>query len=54
VFLPSGTPESEAQRLRGEGWISVMGLDDTAQPAAEAKRMRCSHVLKAGAPVPVD
>jgi ATP phosphoribosyltransferase regulatory subunit len=54
VFLPLGTPESEARRLRAEGWVTVMGLEETPQAADAAKRLRCSHVLRSGAAVLVE
>jgi ATP phosphoribosyltransferase regulatory subunit len=54
VFLPLGTPESEARRLRADGWVTVMGLEETPQAADAARRLRCSHVLRSGAPVPVE
>lgn len=43
VFLPFGTPVKVAQKLRAEGWITVVGLEPAADSLAEARRMRCSH-----------
>ena len=44
VYLPPGADAAAAARLRGEGWATVAGLTD-ADPAAEAKRLRCGHRL---------
>lgn len=45
LFLPAGVPAARGQELRRKGWITVAGLEPAADPAAEAKRQRCSHVL---------
>ncbi|MCC7272933.1 MAG: ATP phosphoribosyltransferase regulatory subunit [Alphaproteobacteria bacterium] len=44
VFLPAGTAPAAALRLRGDGWITVQGLDD-APAEAEARRLGCTHRL---------
>ena len=44
VFLPEGTAAETAERLRADGWVTVAALDD-ADPAGEAARLGCSHVL---------
>ncbi|MBZ0325590.1 MAG: ATP phosphoribosyltransferase regulatory subunit, partial [Alphaproteobacteria bacterium] len=54
IFLPIDVPATEAARLRGEGWVTVAGLEPVADAAAEARRMRCGHVWRDGAPVAVD
>ncbi|WP_207459421.1 ATP phosphoribosyltransferase regulatory subunit [Azospirillum sp. SYSU D00513] len=53
VYVPHGTGWAEAAKLRAEGWVTVAGLAPAADPAAEAKRLRCGHVLADGAVKPV-
>lgn len=49
LFLPSNTDGDTARRLRGEGWITVMDLNETATgAAAEAARLCCTHILAEG------
>ena len=46
---------TEALRLlRAEGWATVAGLSPAADPAAEAKRLGCGHVLAGGAVKPLE
>jgi ATP phosphoribosyltransferase regulatory subunit len=47
LFLPLGTPASQAAELRNQGWVTVAALD--ADDSAEAQI--CSHILRNGAPV---
>lgn len=54
VFTPAGALPGQLEALRAEGWITVSGLQDVADAAAEARRLACSHVLSGGRPVPVD
>jgi ATP phosphoribosyltransferase regulatory subunit len=49
LFLPFGTPPTAAKSWRDKGWITVAGLE-SGNPAAEAKRLGCTHVLADGAP----
>jgi ATP phosphoribosyltransferase regulatory subunit len=44
IFLPLGTPPGEGERLREAGWVTLGGLEK-AEPAAEARRLGCSHFL---------
>jgi ATP phosphoribosyltransferase regulatory subunit len=53
LFLPAGTPAAEAARLRAEGWVTVNGLADVVDVAAEARRLECSHALMQGKAVSV-
>ena len=53
IFMPRGTPDATARSLRDEGWITVAGLDTVADAAAEARRLRCTHLLADGGPVAV-
>jgi ATP phosphoribosyltransferase regulatory subunit len=48
VFLPAEAPSQQARVLREQGWIVVSGFDRVADQAAEARRLRCSHVLADG------
>jgi ATP phosphoribosyltransferase regulatory subunit len=48
VLLPAGTPHDVAERLRGDGWITVAALDRGIDAAAEARRLGCGHVLDGG------
>ena len=50
LFVPHGTPPSEAARWRAEGWVTVAGLASGVDTRAEAHRLDCSHVLADGAP----
>ncbi len=53
LFVPVEAAPGVAQRLRGEGWITVHGL--TAGDARkEARRLGCSHVFADGKPVALE
>ena len=56
VYLPLGTPHDVAERLRGEGWITVSALTAAADSVAEAQRLGCSYSVVADSvePAPVD
>ncbi len=43
LYLPFGTPGSEAKRLRAEGMRTIRGLESVGDVPAEAKRLGCSH-----------
>ena len=45
LYLAKGTPVTLARKLRREGWATVQGLDAAANIRAEARRLKCSHVL---------
>ena len=49
LYLPHGTAPAQGGALRGEGWITVAGLESEADSVAEARRLGCSHILKDGA-----
>ncbi len=53
LLLPAGTAAAIAAALRGEGWVTVAALEVAGDPADEARRLACSHVLRDGAPQPV-
>ncbi len=48
IFLPLDIDADAARKLRGEGWITIRGLDAADDPAVEARRQGCSHMLEAG------
>jgi ATP phosphoribosyltransferase regulatory subunit len=43
LYLPLGTPSAIGQKHRADGWVTVAGLDQVSDPAAEAKRLNCRH-----------
>ncbi len=45
VFLPFGISGGVGERLRAEGWITVNGLEETRDTAAEALRLGCTHLM---------
>ena len=53
IYVPLGTAAGLAEDLRAAGWVTLAGLTAVADPAAEAARMGCGHVLLAGEPHPV-
>ena len=48
VFVPVGEPYESAARLRKEGHVTVSALDPVDDPAAEAARLNCTHILRDG------
>jgi ATP phosphoribosyltransferase regulatory subunit len=44
IYLPPGTDPAVAAKLRGEGWVTINGLN-AGDSALEAKRLRCGHLL---------
>jgi ATP phosphoribosyltransferase regulatory subunit len=45
IYIPIGSDPGVAQRLRGEGWVTVAGLMPVADAAVEARRLDCGHRL---------
>ena len=45
LFLPPGTPWSEAAPWQTKGYAVVRGVTASADTRTEAKRLRCSHAL---------
>lgn len=54
LYLPFGIDHTEAARLRGEGWTTVSGLARESDARAEAKRLRCTHILLGGRSIALD
>ena len=50
VFVPWGM---DSAALRAGGYAAVAALEPTDAPEAEAHRLRCTHILRGGAPVPL-
>jgi len=48
IYLPPGISNSDAKRLRDEGWITINGFDTGADDASEAKRMDCGYLFTNG------
>jgi ATP phosphoribosyltransferase regulatory subunit len=48
LFLPPATSRAAAAGWRKKGWITVAGLEPIAEARGEARRLGCSHYLKAG------
>jgi ATP phosphoribosyltransferase regulatory subunit len=49
IYIPAGSDAAIAKRLRGEGWVTVAGLEPVADVAAEARRLACRHRLEGDA-----
>jgi len=45
VFLPAGSDAARAASLRAEGFATLSSLEPVADNLAEARRLRCTHVL---------
>ncbi len=48
LFALLETPEKEIADHRAEGWVVIEALVDHSDPAAEARRLCCSHVIQNG------
>ncbi|HET8726202.1 MAG TPA: ATP phosphoribosyltransferase regulatory subunit [Alphaproteobacteria bacterium] len=53
LYVPYGTPPTDARALREAGWVAVPGLTPVPDDRAEARRLGCNHVLHGGTPVPL-
>jgi ATP phosphoribosyltransferase regulatory subunit len=53
VFVPLDAAHDGAAALRREGFATVAALAEHADPEAEARRLECTHLLRAGAAVPL-
>ena len=51
VFVPAGQDHEDAARLRAQGYATVAALDPVDDPAGEAARLRCTHILRDGTAV---
>lgn len=48
LFLPKGSDRAVCEQYRRDGWRTIQGLTDAADPANEAQRLGCSHMLVNG------
>ena len=48
VFVPRGADSAALGKLRADGFATVAALSVTADEAAEARRLGCSHILRDG------
>ena len=46
AFRSLGTPAKEIANHRADGWVVIEALADHSDPAAEARRLGCSHVIQ--------
>ena len=53
VFVPVGQDHAAAAGLRRDGFATVAALDPVDDPAAEAARLRCTHILRDGVAVAI-
>lgn len=53
VFIPAGTAPGIETALRADGYATLSALDSRGDPATEAARLRCSHVLRDGVAHPL-
>ncbi len=54
VLVPPGSGHDAAAELRRDGFVTVAALTPYMDAAEEARRLRCSHILRDGAAVPVE
>jgi len=50
LYVPAGSDRKLAVSFRQLGWVTINGLAAAEDVAAEARRLRCSHVLLDGQP----
>jgi len=53
LYLPTDATPAERRARQAEGWMVVAGLEPVTDPAAEARRMGCSHYWRAGEAVAI-
>ena len=53
LFVPVGADHLDAARLREQGYATVAALDPVEDPAAEALRLKCTHLLRDGQAAPL-
>ena len=47
VYVPADAGPALAATLRAAGWITIAGLNKVADPAADASRLGCDHIVPA-------
>ena len=53
LYVPFGADPGEAARMRHLGYATIAALGPEDDPAAEARRLACSHILRDGSAVPL-
>ncbi|MFQ5775915.1 MAG: ATP phosphoribosyltransferase regulatory subunit [Kiloniellaceae bacterium] len=48
LYVPADCGDKRGGALRAQGWVTVRGLDEGAEPEAEARRLGCGHALIGG------
>jgi ATP phosphoribosyltransferase regulatory subunit len=48
LFVPAATPRAKSAAWRKKGWITIDGLEPVPDAANEARRLGCTHLLRAG------
>ncbi len=48
LYVPSGTDQAEAMRMRALGYATIAALEPDGDGMAEARRLLCSHILRNG------
>ena len=46
AYLPYATSPQVAARIRGDGWRTLQALSPEGDASAEARRLKCSHILE--------
>ena len=54
LYVPLGVDQDEAARMRRLGYATIAALGPEDDPAAEAQRLLCSHILRGGSAVPLN
>ena len=53
VYIPHSTPEAERRTLREQGFATIYGAHEDADPKAQAVLLECSHIYLNGQAVPL-
>lgn len=53
IHVPADADTGHLDALHQDGWVTISGLEDGGDPAAEAVRLGCTHILVDGVPVSV-
>jgi ATP phosphoribosyltransferase regulatory subunit len=53
LYVPLGSDPADAAQMRGLGYATIAALDADRDPAAEARRLHCTHILRNGNAVPL-
>jgi len=48
LYVPAGADQDEAARMRRLGYATIAALGPDDDPAVEARRLACSHILRNG------